>query len=77
MERRDIGKIKEVMRGEMRRSMRGAQGHGRLTGAVIRRLTLEQERDPASQMPGYVADDWACVGDPGGRTCDIAITSCL
>ena len=47
----------------MRRSMRGAQGHGRLTGeAVIRRLTLEEERDPASQMPGYVTDDWA---DPG------------
>ena len=59
----------------MRRSMRGAQGHGRLTGeaAVIRRLTLEQEGEPASQMPGYVTDDWA---DPG-RTCDIAITSCL
>ena len=50
----------------MIRSMRGAQGHGRLTGeaAVIRRLTLEQEREPASQMPGYVTDDWA---DPGGE----------
>lgn len=32
---------------------------------MIRRLTLEEERDPASQMPGYVTDDWACVGDPG------------
>ena len=38
------------MRGEMRRSMRGAQGHGRLTGAVIRRLTLEQERETLMRL---------------------------